>query len=243
MIFFCSIKEQYDEIAKTHPIQLAILFFDLDGLKYINDFLGHEMGDKVLQYFAEQLKNGMNENDLAVRLGGDEFVLLINRAQPHRHALQTANRLLEQLKEPVLIDGHSILINSSIGISLYPEHSENIQTLLKQADTALYQAKALNKGNHQLYTSELNQQLAQKYQQEIELRQALDQQQFCMYYQPIYSATTGDTVYFEALIRWHHPQKGFIQAKDFIPLAEKTGFIVQLGEWILNTGSFIMRPN
>lgn len=220
--------------AKVHSIQLAVLFFDLDGFKYINDSLGHEIGDKLLQHVANQLSLFIKKGDLAVRLGGDEFVILLNHSQPEIEAIQIANRLLKQLKQPILIEGHSILIDSSIGISLYPEHSENIDTLLKQADIALYQVKAHGKGYYQLYKNELNQQLINQYHGDIELQKAIEKQEFMMFYQPVYSATSQKILYFEALLRWQHSERGLLEAKDFISYSEKNGLIVVLGEWIIN---------
>lgn len=215
-------------------IQMAILFMDLDGFKKINDTLGHEIGDKLLQYFANQLKLCSREGDLAARLGGDEFVLMINDAKDVQQIVKLAERLLQILNEHIFIDRHEIFITSSIGISLYPENGTSIQELLKHADVALYQVKSQGKGHYQFFSEEINQRLFLSNQQEIELREALEHHQFRVYYQPIFSAHDQQVNYLEALVRWQHPTKGLRKAKDFIPLAEKSGLIIPLGDWVLN---------
>lgn len=213
--------------------KIAILFMDLDGFKHINDTMGHEVGDKLLQYFAKHLKACLRSGDVAARLGGDEFVIMLEDVEEINQIINVADRVLELAKEPLDIQGHHILISVSIGISLYPDNGNDIQTLLKQADIALYRVKSLGKGRYQFYTRTINQQLARENKQEIELRKALQEQQFCVYYQPVCSVVDSQLVYLEALIRWQHPDQGLIKAKDFVPLAEKTGLIVQLSEWVL----------
>lgn len=219
--------------AKRNHATIAILFLDLDGFKKINDTLGHEVGDKLLLYFADRLKSCLREGDLAVRLGGDEFVILLDDIDKTK-IVQISKQLVQQ-SEPVVIQGNSITIGSSIGISCYPENAEDIQTLLKQADIALYHVKECGKGNYQFYSQQLDQQLMQKKQLEKELHGAESRGELCIFYQPVYSAKRHQITHFEALLRWQHPALGLLESKMFIHLAENDDLILSLGAWVFYT--------
>jgi len=212
--------------------KIAILFLDLDDFKKINDTLGHEIGDLILIEFSEKIKTCLRDIDLIARLGGDEFVVMLEGTEFDETVL-VVERILKIGDQPFGIQRHEVYINGSIGISFYPDDGSTIQELLKQADIALYKAKDTGKSNYQFYKPELNEQLQAENAQEIELRSALEKNELCLYYQPIFSSHERKIIHFEALIRWNHPVKGVILPKEFIPLAEKTGLILPVGDWIL----------
>ena len=211
---------------------IAILFFDLDYFKAINDTLGHEIGDKILLYVAQQLKMCLREEDLAVRLGGDEFVAMVEYTDL-KQVSDIADKILQQIKRPVHIDSHEINITASIGISLYPNDSDDISDLLKQADMVLYRVKASGKNHYQFYTSSLDIQIKQENMQEIELRTALENNELYIHYQPVFSAHDHHPTHLEALLRWNHPKLGMMDAKHFIHIAEKSALIIPIGKWVL----------
>ncbi len=221
-------------IIKNTKRTIAILFFDLDNFKPINDSLGHAIGDKVLLYFSEQLKSSLRPVDLGVRLGGDEFVVMLNEIEINE-VNEFSDRFLQRFKNPVDIHGNSIHLKLSIGISLFPIDGDNIIDLLKKADTALYRVKAQNKGSYQFYSSHLNLQVKSLSDQEHALWRAFEAKEFCVYYQPIFSAKNNKIVSFEALLRWNNPDKGIEEAKSFITLAEKSGLILPLTTFVLKT--------
>ncbi len=211
---------------------IAFLFLDIDLFKKINDTLGHEIGDMVLLNVAERLKVNLRDGDLAVRLGGDEFVVMMIDTEINQ-TNHIATRLLEHIKEPMYIQGHEIHTSVSIGISLFPENGSDIDELLKHADIALYRVKATERGSYRFYTSILDQQLREENRMEIELREAIENNQLYLVYQPVYTAKKHQLTHFEALVRWQHPVKGVLKAESFIPLAEKTELILLIGEFVL----------
>lgn len=219
--------------ANRNHTSIAILFLDLDGFKNINDTLGHEVGDKLLLRFSDHLKSCLREGDLAVRLGGDEFVALLEDIDRVKTS-HIAELILQQSK-PIVIQENTIFISASIGISCYPENAENIDTLLKQADTALYYVKGTGKCNYQFYSQTLDQQLMQEKQLEKELHGAESRGELRIYYQPVYSAHKHQIIHFEALLRWQHPSLGLLESKDFIHLAENNDLILTLGAWVFYT--------
>ncbi|KTD11120.1 inner membrane protein [Legionella gratiana] len=217
---------------KEHSL-IAILLIDLDSFKEVNDTLGHHFGDKLLIHTATLMKYCIKNEDIAVRLGGDEFVAMI-KCKNVSEVSEIAEKFLHHLIQPILIDGHEITVTSSIGISLYPNDGETISELLKQADMALYRVKEAGKNCFQFYTSSLDYIIKQENKISMELRQALVKNELRVYYQPVYSALKHQPVHFEALVRWQHPEHGLLPAKSFISIAEKTGLIVSIGQWVLN---------
>lgn len=212
---------------------IAILFIDLDYFKKINDTLGHDVGDKLLIFIAEQLKKNLRDTDIAARLGGDEFIVMMSEVTSINQVQYVAQRFLEKLSNPVYLLGHEVRASASVGISLYPMDGSDIHELTKQADIALYHAKAAGRCNYQFYSPTLNDYIRQENAREIELREAIEQEQLLLYYQPVYDKTGKKISYFEALIRWNHQKEGILSAQEIIPLAEKCNLIIPIGEWVI----------
>lgn len=215
--------------------KMAVMFIDLDRFKTINDTLGHAVGDRLLQKATQRLKCCVRSGDLIARWGGDEFTLLLPQISTIDDATKIAQRILDILKPAFSLEGHQLYISSSIGIAIYPEHGENAKTLLKNADAALYRAKAEGRNNYQIYVPTMTSQATELLELENGLHKALEQQQFFLYYQPRVDTKTGNITSMEALVRWKHPQYGQVLPKTFISLAEENGLIVPLGNWVLRT--------
>lgn len=219
---------------KTSKI-LAVMFLDLDRFKIINDTLGHSFGDLLLQKVVQRLKNSLRGKDCISRWGGDEFTLLLPEISCRENVKVIANRILEALKPSFDLEGHYLHVSSSIGIAVFPDDGEDADTLLKNADAALYRVKERGRNDYEFYSLKLNSQAYELLSLENHLHSALRKQEFLLYYQPIIEVATGKIVKMEALIRWQHPQLGVVSPGLFIPIAEENGLIIEIGEWVLQT--------
>jgi diguanylate cyclase (GGDEF)-like protein/PAS domain S-box-containing protein len=219
--------------ARRHAKQLAVLFLDLDGFKHINDSLGHPVGDKLLQSVAKRLVDCGRASDTVSRQGGDEFVVLLSEVEHAEDAAIAARRMLRAVADPHSVDQHELHVTTSIGVSVYPDDGENAETLVKNADTAMYQAKENGRQSYKFFKPAMNQRAVERQVIEEGLRRALERDEFTLQYQPKINFRTGAITGAEALIRWTHPVRGAISPAQFIPVAEDCGLILPIGKWVL----------
>jgi diguanylate cyclase (GGDEF)-like protein/PAS domain S-box-containing protein len=220
-------------LAPRHLKKVAVLFLDLDGFKHINDSLGHPVGDKLLQSIAKRLVDCVRNSDTVSRQGGDEFVVLLSDVEQSEDTAITARRMLQAVAEAHSIDQHDLHVTTSIGVSVYPDDGPDAETLIKNADTAMYQAKENGRQTYQFFKPAMNVRAVERQAIEASLRRALERQEFALHYQPKFNLRTGEITGAEALLRWTHPIRGLVSPAQFIPVAEDCGLILPIGKWVL----------
>ena len=233
--------EQALERAKRHRHRLALLFLDLDRFKLINDTLGHAAGDRLLQVIAERLKSSVRAEDLAARLGGDEFTIILEEIAHPEDAALLAQKIIRTVVEPIRLDGREIVTSTSIGISIFPDDADSAGDLAKAADAAMYRAKSHGRNRYEFYTSELTTQALRHLSIESDLRQALARDELTLYYQPQIELVTGRLRGVEALVRWQHPVLGTMLPEQFIEIAEESGLVEAIGDWVIQSVCAQMR--
>ncbi len=221
--------------AKRRGTKLAVLFFDLDGFKAINDNLGHAVGDELLTDVARRLRKSIRKCDLIARIGGDEFLAAIQDVDQEDTTQKVADSIRKEIEKPYHLDGHECWISASIGISIFPRHGEQAEQLIQNADTAMYQAKGSGKNRVCLFSDEMNERSIERFELVSGLREAVHSGQLQLMFQPQVNAATEEIVGVETLVRWHHPTRGIVSPANFIGVAEDAGVMVQLGEWVLRS--------
>jgi diguanylate cyclase (GGDEF)-like protein len=220
--------------AKRHGQTMAVLFLDMDRFKVINDTLGHLVGDGLLQALAHRLRGSLREGDTLSRIGGDEFMLLLPHIRSRDNAAYIAEKIITSLKQPFKIEDNELYASMSIGIAIFPDDGENIETLIKHADIAMYHAKDQGRNDYKFFTQDLHKSFTGRLAIENEMRHALQKKEFEVFYQPQVAFENPHISGMEALIRWNHPTRGLVSPNDFIPLAEESGLITPISEWVMN---------
>ncbi len=234
--------------AKSQQQMLAVLYLDLDNFKRVNDTLGHAVGDELLRLVASRLRHSLRCEDLDVsdeqlpprsnhigRLGGDEFIVILPSIRSADDASAVATRLISELQQPMRLDLHTLVVTPSIGISIYPSNGEDVDTLLRNSDLAMYFAKRKGPGMFAFFDAAMNDAALHRFTLEAKMRGALERDEFTLHYQPQFDVASGAVSGMEALLRWTHPELGSVSPADFIPVAEETGLILSIGEWVLRT--------
>ena len=219
--------------SKRNVKKIAVLFLDLDDFKKVNDTLGHEIGDMLLKESATRLNKTLRKEDTVGRLGGDEFIVLLGNINNDQNALSLAENILKTFREPFILDGRELMITISIGIAIYPENGKTVSELLRNADTAMYQAKSLGRNTYSFFTNEMNVTMLRRLEIEEQMHGALERNEFEVYYQPQISTKNNKVIGAEALLRWHNPVLRNIGPDEFIPVAENTGLIVPIGQFVV----------
>ncbi len=212
----------------------ALLYLDLDGFKAVNDAYGHDMGDKLVQGIAERLSQCIRRTDSVARIGGDEFTVLLEKTTSTNDTVIIAQKIIDVITEPFDINGQQLRVGSSIGIAVYPEAGRDASTLIKHADMAMYEAKAMQGSNYRFFTAKMNSEAVDQSRLDLELRAAISNDEFSLFFQPRVSLRTGKIVGVEALLRWHHPERGVLLPGEFIQTAKQLGLLEPIGYWVLN---------
>lgn len=232
-LFIDQLERALKRLKRQPDYLFAVIFLDCDRFKVINDSLGHLAGDRLLIQVAQRLLRCLRPGDVVARLGGDEFAILLENINDVSDATRVAQRINQDLMQPFSVMGHVVYISASIGIAFNSQNCQQPEDLLRNADTAMYRAKALGKARYEVFDTTMRAQAQARLQLETALRMAIEQREFQLHYQPIVNIENNRSIGFEALVRWHHPERGIVSPGDFIPVAEETGLIITLGQWVL----------